>query len=70
MISEKIEIICCTVNVHPVFKSTTYNAHLMSVNNQVPNEKKKGVVYRIPCKDCSEYSTNSIAMHAYVEYEP
>ena len=57
-ISEKIEKTCkamnATTNVKVVFKPhRTMRQMLMKVKNPVPAEKK-GVVYEIPCQDCTQ----------------
>ena len=58
-VSEKIEKICKAINattkVKAVFKPyRTMRQILMKVKNPVPAEKKKGVVYEIPCQDCPQ----------------
>ena len=57
-LSEKIDKVCRTiksVKIRTVFKTVkTLRRTLMRVKNMVPEEKKKGVVYEIPCKDCSQ----------------
>ncbi len=52
-ISEKIEQICSPLNIKVNFQSlTTLRKLLVHVKQATPMEKKKGVVYSIPCMDC------------------
>ena len=56
---EKIEKTCKALNakteVKVVFRPhRTMRQILMKVKNPVPAEKKKGVVYEIPCQDCTQ----------------
>ena len=53
-ISEKIEHVCRSLNIKTVFTSTpTLKKHLMKVKTPREKSKIKGVVYEIPCMDCS-----------------
>ncbi len=53
-ISEKIERICSPLNVKVNFQSlTTLRKLLVHVKQAIPMEKKKGVVYSIPCMNCN-----------------
>ncbi len=53
-ISEKIERICNPLNIKVNFQSsTTLRKLLVHVKQATPMEKKKGVVYSIPCMDCN-----------------
>ena len=52
-LSEKIQIGCRRLGVKTVFKSSgTLRQLLTRVKTKIPESKKKGVVYRIPCQDC------------------
>ena len=52
-VSESLERICAPLNIRNVFvTANTLKQVLMRVKSQVPEEKKKGVVYQVPCKDC------------------
>ena len=43
----------CPRNIRNVFiTANTLKQVLMRVKSQVPEERKKGVVYQVPCKDC------------------
>ena len=39
------------------FMTHTLKQTLMKVKNQVPEQKKKAVVYQVPCKDCHQLYT-------------
>ena len=52
--SEHIQQICKQIGVKAVFKSRgTLHKALMKVKNPRPQLLKKGVVYEVPCMDCS-----------------
>ena len=52
-VSEKIQAACRKVDVRAVFKSRdVLGQTLTKVKTRLPEEKRKGVVYRIPCGDC------------------
>ena len=51
--SERLERIYAPLNIRNVFTTAnTLKQVLMRVKSQVPEEKKKGVVYQVSCKDC------------------
>ena len=55
-VTEKIERVCRnikTVNLKLVTKPhQTIRQTLVNVKNKVPEEKRTGVVYEVPCRDC------------------
>ena len=52
-ISERIQQVCRPLGISTVFKSSsTLRQSLVRVKNRIPPEKRKGVVYEIPCQDC------------------
>lgn len=57
-VSERIDRLCksiTSVKVRVVFKPIKTLRHmLLNVKNKVPDQKKKGVVYLIPCRECEE----------------
>ena len=54
-LNEKIAKVCVPLGVKPVFRpKKTLKRELMQVKNRTPEQKQTGVVYEIPCKDCSE----------------
>ena len=53
-ISERIESLCRQLKIRTIFKlNNTLRTLLVHVKNRVLDEKKKGVVYQIPCKECN-----------------
>ena len=51
--SEKIEKTCAHLRVKAVFKpQSTLKQLLVKVKQKMPEEKKKEVVYQVPCMDC------------------
>ena len=54
-LSQKIENICRRLGIKTIFKSSnTLRQSLVHVKNSIPEEKKKGVVYEVPCMDCEQ----------------
>ena len=54
-LSEKLERVCTSLGVRAVFKPVrTLKQTLMKLKARVPEERKRGVVYEIPCKECSK----------------
>lgn len=54
-ISEKIKQGCQKLGIHAVFKSgNKLRQSLMKVKTEVDEDLKKGVIYEIPCGDCSQ----------------
>ena len=52
-LSEKIQIACWRLGVKTVFKSSGALRQLLTrLKTKMPELKRKGVVYRIPCRDC------------------
>ena len=52
-LSGRLEGICTPLNICNVFATTnTLKQVLMRVKLQIPEEKKKDIVYQVPCKDC------------------
>ena len=52
-LSERIERICAPLGVKAAFKPTkTLRQTLMNVKNCIPEERKREVVYEVPCKEC------------------
>ena len=52
-VSERIEKMCRPLKVRTVMKSaSTLRSSLVKVKHIRPDRKKKGVVYKVPCKDC------------------
>ncbi len=52
-VSERIARKCGRIGVRPVFKSEhTLRRTLTHVKTAIPEEKKQGVVYEVPCRDC------------------
>ena len=52
-ISERIQQVCRPLGISTVFKSSnTLRQSLVRVKNRTPPEKRKSVVYEIPCQDC------------------
>ena len=52
-LSEKIEKTCGPLGVKAIFKpQSTLKQQLVRVKQKMPEEKKKEVVYQVPCKDC------------------
>ena len=50
-LSERLERICTPLNIHNVFTTAyTLKQVLMRVILQIPEEKKKGIVYQVPCR--------------------
>ena len=57
-VSEKLKKICTSLNIHTIFKpGCTLKQTLIKVKNHVSEEKKKAVVYQVPCKDCQQLYT-------------
>lgn len=53
-VSEKIERICHPLGVKVICKSQhTLRQTLMKVKSTRPDDRKKGVVYEVPCADCN-----------------
>ena len=51
--SEKLERICASLSIRLVFTpARTLKRTLMKVKSWLPDEKKKDVVYQIPCNNC------------------
>ena len=49
-----IEKVCHQLNIKTIFKSNgTLRQTLMRVKNRRPIEARRGVVYEVPCRDCS-----------------
>ena len=54
-LSERIEKVCRPLAVKAVFKPMqTLRQTLTKVKTEVPKERKKAVVYKVPCKDCNQ----------------
>ena len=57
-LSEKIDNVCWSikgVNMRAVFKPCrTIRQMLVRVKNGIPEDRRKGVIYEIPCKDCEK----------------
>ena len=54
-LSEKLERVCTPLGVKAVFKpARTLRQTLMRVKTRIPEEKKRGVVYKVPCKECHQ----------------
>ena len=54
-LSEKLEKICTPLGIKAVFTSAhTLKRSLMRVKSRHPEDKKKGVIYQIPCGDCDQ----------------
>ena len=54
-LSQKIEKICRPLGIKTIFESSnTLRQSLVHVKNSIPDEKKKGVVYEVPCMDCEQ----------------
>jgi hypothetical protein len=54
-VSERIETVFHQLNIKMVFKSNgTLRQTLMRVKNKRPEELRRGVVYEVPCQDCSK----------------
>ena len=52
-VRKMIECGCRGLGVRTVFKSRhTLRQSLMKVKNHIPDEQKRGVVYKIPCAEC------------------
>ena len=52
-LSERIERICAPLGVKAAFKPMkTLRQTLMNVKNCIPAERKREVVYEVPCKEC------------------
>ena len=52
-LSEKIEKTCGPLGVKAIFKpQSTLKQQLVRVKQKMPEEKRKEVVYQVPCKDC------------------
>ena len=52
-LSEKIQIACRKLGIKTIFKSGgTLRNILTRVKTKTPELRKKGVVYRVPCRDC------------------
>ena len=52
-LSEKLERISASLGIRSVFTpARVLNRTLMKVKSRLPDEKKKGVVYQIPCNNC------------------
>ena len=53
-VSERIEKLCRPLGLKTVMKTAgTLRSRLVKVKQARPSSKKKGVIYEIPCKDCS-----------------
>ena len=54
VIHEKVERVCYKLGIQAVFKcGSTLRQYLrVRVKSRRPDEKKKGVVYEVPCGDC------------------
>ena len=53
VLSEKVEKTCGPLGVKAIFKpQSTLKQQLVRVKQKMPGEKKKEVVYQVPCKDC------------------
>ena len=54
-LSEKIEKVCAPPGIKAVFKPpNTLRQSLVHVKNRLPEEKKRSVVYQVPCKGCDQ----------------
>ena len=54
-LSEKIEKVCAPLGIKAVFKpSNTLRQSPVHVKNRLPEEKKRSVVYQVPCKGCDQ----------------
>ena len=54
-LSEKLERVCTSLGVKAVFKPVrTLRQILMQVKTRIPEERKRGVVYEVPCKECHQ----------------
>ena len=54
-LSEKLERVCTSLGVKAVFKPVrTLRQILMQVKTRIPEERKRGVVYKVPCKECHQ----------------
>ena len=56
-LSEKLERVCTSVGVRAAFRlARTLKQTLMKLKTRVTDERKTGVVYEVPCKDCRKTS--------------
>ena len=54
-LSEKLERVCAPLGVKTVFKpARTLKQTLMRVKTNIPEEKKTGVIYEVPCEECPQ----------------
>ena len=54
-LSEKLERVCTSLGVRAAFKPVrTLKQTLMRLKTRIPEERKRGVVYEVPCKEYSK----------------
>ena len=54
-LSEKVGRVCIPLGVKAAFKPMkTMRQTLMKVKTCIPEEKKRAIVYEVPCKDCNK----------------
>ena len=52
-VSEKLENVCAPLGVNTIFRhQKTLRSMLTEVKQKTPMEKKRNVVYDVPCRDC------------------
>ena len=52
-VSEKLEKVCAPQGVKTIFRpQQTLRNKLMQVKQKTPMEKKRNIVYEVPCRDC------------------
>ena len=52
-VSEKLEKVCAPLGVKTIFRpQQTLRSKLMQVRQRTPKEKKRNIVYEVPCRDC------------------
>ena len=57
-LSEKVERILAPLGIRSIFTSArTLKRTLMKVKSRLPDDKRRGVVYQIPCNDCDHVYT-------------
>ena len=58
-LSERLDMLCGLLNICNAFATANSLRQVITrVKSQVPEEKRKGIVYQVPCEDCNGVYTS------------